>query len=80
MPNLTARANGKKSKIRARVERVFAQQRECMGSFIRSIGIHRSRAKITMASIAYNSAAGDGGRGEHAIRLSLGASPMRRWH
>jgi IS5 family transposase len=49
MPKRTTKANAKKSKVRARVEHVFAHQKERMGLFIRSIGIKRAKA-----AIAYN--------------------------
>lgn len=42
---------------RARVEHVFAQQKAKMGLFIRTIrtiGIKRAKAKITLANLAYN--------------------------
>ena len=54
MPHAVARANAKKSKIRARVEHVFAEQKDRMGLFIRTIGIARAEAAITMANMAYN--------------------------
>ena len=54
MPERTARANAAKSKVRARVEHVFAHQKAIMGLFIRTIGIHRAEAKVTLANIAYN--------------------------
>jgi len=54
MAKHTARANAEKSKVRARVEHVFAQQKERMRLFVRSIGIKRAEAVITMANIAYN--------------------------
>ena len=47
-------ANRVKSKIRARVEHVFAQQKAHMALFIRTIGIKRAEAKITLANLAYN--------------------------
>lgn len=49
-----ARANAKKSKIRARVEHVFAEQKDRMGLFIRTIGIARAEAVIALANMAYN--------------------------
>jgi hypothetical protein len=49
-----AKANATKSKIRARIEHVFAQQKVKMGLFIRTIGIKRAEAKITLANLAYN--------------------------
>ena len=54
MPERTARANAAKSKIRARVEHVFAQQKDKMRLFIRTIGAKRAEAKITLANLAYN--------------------------
>ncbi len=54
MPKATARANAKKSAIRARVEHVFAHQKNRYGLFIRTIGIRRAEAKLTLANLAYN--------------------------
>ena len=54
MPKATARANAAKSKVRARVEHVFAEQKQRMGLVIRTIGIARAEAAITLANMAYN--------------------------
>ena len=54
MPERTSKANGRKSKIRAHIEHVFAAQKHRMGLFIRTIGIERARTKIGMANIVYN--------------------------
>lgn len=54
MPKATARANAKKSSIRARVEYVFAHQKNRFGLFIRTIGLKRAEAKLILANIAYN--------------------------
>jgi transposase, IS5 family len=54
MPERTAKANAAKSKVRARVEHVFARQKDQMGLFIRTIGLKRAEAKITLANLAYN--------------------------
>lgn len=54
MPKATARTNAKKSAIRARVEHVFAHQKNRYGLFIRTIGIKRAEAKLTLANLAYN--------------------------
>jgi IS5 family transposase len=54
MPRRTARPNAKKSKVRAHVEQVFAQQERRMRLFIRSVGITRAEATVTIANIAYN--------------------------
>ncbi len=54
MPQNIARANAAKSSIRAAVEHVFAHQKNRFGLFIRTIGIARAEAKLTLANIAYN--------------------------
>lgn len=54
MSEATSRANGRRSKVRAFVEHVFAQQKSRMGLFVRTIGMARARAKIGMANLAYN--------------------------
>ncbi len=54
MPKATARANARKSSIRARVEHVFAHQKNRFGLFIRTIGLARADAKLTLANLAYN--------------------------
>jgi IS5 family transposase len=54
MSEAMARANGRRSKIRAFVEHVFAQQKSRMGLFVRTIGIARACTKIGMANLAYN--------------------------
>ena len=54
MPKRTAKANARKSKVRAKVEHVFAQQKHRMKLTIRSIGLKRAEATIMMANIAYN--------------------------
>mgnify|MGYP001548180735 CR=1 FL=1 len=54
MPEWTTRANAAISKVRAHVEHVFAQQKDKMGLFIRTIGIKRAEAKITLANLAYS--------------------------
>jgi IS5 family transposase len=54
MSEATARANGKKSKIRAKVEHGFADQKDRMGLFIRTIGIARAKTKIGLVNLAYN--------------------------
>ena len=48
------RANAARSKVRSKVEHVFAHQKHMMGLFIRTIGIERARLKIGMANMAYN--------------------------
>src|SRR6516165_3241992 len=54
MHETTRRANNAKSKIRARVEHVFAEQKHRMGLFIRTIGIARATTKIGVANLVYN--------------------------
>ena len=55
MSERTARANGRRSKIRSLVEHVFAPTKiphEPVS--LRTIGIARARTKIGMANLAYN--------------------------
>ena len=54
MPEATSRANGRRSKICAFVEHVFARQKAQMKLFIRTVGMARARTKIGLANIAYN--------------------------
>src|SRR6056297_3657262 len=53
MPRNIARANAKKSAIRAAVEHVFAHQKTRFGLLIRTIGLARAEAKPTLANLAY---------------------------
>jgi transposase len=54
MPEAIRRANNAKSKIRSRVEHVFAEQKDRMDLFIRTIGIARATMKIGLANLVYN--------------------------
>ena len=54
MPAATRRANNTKSKVRSRVEHVFAEQKARMGLFVRTIGIARAKTRIGMVNLAYN--------------------------
>ena len=54
MPGAIRRANNAKSKIRSKVEHVFAEQKDRMGLFIRTIGIARAKMKIGLANFVYN--------------------------
>lgn len=54
MPENIARANAKKSSARAYVEHVFAHQKNRYGLFIRTIGLARAEAKLTLANLVYN--------------------------
>ena len=48
-------ANTTRSKVRARVEHVFGDQKNGMGAeLVRTIGIVRARCKIGMTNLAYN--------------------------
>src|SRR5262249_52510354 len=54
MPGAVRRANAAKSKVRSRIEHVFAEEKDRMGLFIRTIGIARARVKISTANLVYN--------------------------
>lgn len=54
MPERRARANAAKPAVRARVEHVFAHQKNRYGLFIRTIGLARAQAKLKMANLVYN--------------------------
>jgi IS5 family transposase len=54
LPRTLARANARRSKVRAAVEHVFAHQKDRMGLFVRTIGLGRARLKIGMVNLAYN--------------------------
>lgn len=54
MSETTSRANARKSSVRAKVEHVFAHQKNRFGLFIRTIGLARAEAKLTLANLAYN--------------------------
>jgi IS5 family transposase len=54
MPEAISRANGRKSKVRAFVEHVFAREKGPMGLVIRTIGLARARVKIGLANLTYN--------------------------
>jgi IS5 family transposase len=54
MPKRTAQANGRKSKVRAAVEHVFAHEKGPMGLVVRTIGLARARVKIGLANLVYN--------------------------
>jgi IS5 family transposase len=54
MPARTRRANAWKSKVRAAVEHVFADQKSRMGLFIRTVGLARARMKIGLANLTDN--------------------------
>ena len=54
MPERTRIANARKSKVRSKVEHVFAHQKGPMDLVVRTIGIARAKVKIGLANIAYN--------------------------
>ena len=54
MPEAVRRANNTKSKVRAHVEHVFAEQKVRMHLFITTIGIARATIKIGMTNLVYN--------------------------
>ena len=54
MPKPLARGNATKSQIRARIEHVFAEQKDRMKLFIRTIGLARAEATVTLANMAFN--------------------------
>ncbi|MDX9861220.1 MAG: IS5 family transposase [Rhodospirillales bacterium] len=54
MSECTRRANAVKSAVRARVEHVFAHQKDRMGLFVRTVGKVRAEAKIGLVNLAYN--------------------------
>jgi transposase, IS5 family len=54
MPVRTAKANARKSAVRASIEHVFAEQKARMGLFVRTIGIARATVKIGLANLVHN--------------------------
>jgi len=54
LPDKLRRANAARSKVRSKIEHVFARQKGPMALFIRTIGIARARTKIGMANLVYN--------------------------
>jgi len=54
MPARTARANARKSAVRAHIEHVFAEQKARMGLFVRTIGLARATTKIGLANLVHN--------------------------
>lgn len=54
MPRRTAKANAAKSAVRAHVEHPFAHQKGPMKLVIRTVGLARAEAAITLANMAYN--------------------------
>ena len=54
MPGPHQRANRARSAVRSAVEHVFAEQKERMALFVRTIGLGRATVKIGIANLAYN--------------------------
>ncbi len=54
MPPHIARGNATRARVRSRVEHVFAAEKRRMGLLVRTIGLLRATAKITLANLAYN--------------------------
>ena len=54
MPAHIRRGNATRAKVRARVEHVFAAQKRRLGLIVRTIGLVRATARITLANLAYN--------------------------
>ncbi len=54
MPKRIAQANGRKAKVRAAVEHVFAHEKGPMSLVVRTIGLARARVKIGLANLVYN--------------------------
>lgn len=54
MPARAARANARKSAVRAQIEHVFAEQKARMGLFVRTIGLARAITKIGLANLVTN--------------------------
>ncbi|MEM9099144.1 MAG: transposase [Pseudomonadota bacterium] len=54
MSEATSHADARKSSLRARVEHVFAHQKNRFRLFIRTIGLARAEAKLTLANLACN--------------------------
>ncbi len=54
MPRQMAKANARKSAVRAAIEHPFAHQKGPMRLVIRTIGLARAEAAITLANMVYN--------------------------
>ncbi len=54
MPAHIARGNATRARVRSRVEHVFAATKVRMRLVVRSIGLVRATARITLANLAYN--------------------------
>jgi IS5 family transposase len=54
MPAHITRGNATRARVRSLVEHVFATEKRRMGLVVRSIGLVRATARITLANLAYN--------------------------
>lgn len=54
MPAHISRGNATRARVRSLVEHVFAAEKRRMGLIVRSIGLVRATARITLANLAYN--------------------------
>lgn len=54
LPAPRQKANAARSRVRSAVEHVFADQKDRMRLFVRTIGIARARTKIGLATLAHN--------------------------
>jgi IS5 family transposase len=54
MPAQVSRGNATRARVRSLVEHVFATEKRRMGLVVRSIGLVRATARITLANLAYN--------------------------
>ncbi len=54
MPAHIARGNATRARVCSLVEHVFATEKRRMGLVVRSIGLVRATARITLANLAYN--------------------------
>lgn len=54
MPPHIARGNATRARVRSGIEHVFAGEKCAMRLVVRTIGLARARAKITLANLAYN--------------------------
>lgn len=54
MPKHVARGNARRSRVRSKAEHVFAQQKCRFDLVIRTVGLARAKAKLTLANLTYN--------------------------
>jgi IS5 family transposase len=54
MPAHASRGNATRARVRSLVEQVFATEKRRMGLVVRSVGLARATARITLANLAYN--------------------------